>query len=110
MEKKIETLNNLIVDDRLTSEERNAISTACNIMRLYLRKKEPYIDFQGWEQRKHTMKDLREFVDKNGNLADDIQILVLEDDGMGYGAINGYCTDIYLSDGDNGKKEVQIWF
>ena len=49
-------------------------------------------------------------VDKNGNLADDIQILVLEDDGMGYGARNGYCTGIYLSDGDNGKKEVQIWF
>jgi len=110
MKKKIETLNNLITDDRLTSEEKNAISTACNIMRLYLRKKEPYIDFQGWEQRKHTMKDLREFVGKNDNLADDIQILVLEDDGMGYGARNGYCTSIYLSDDGNGKKEVQIWF
>ena len=110
MKKKIETLNNLIVDDRLTSEERNAISTACNIMRLYLRKKEPYVDFQGWEQKKHTMKDLREFVDKNDNLADDIQILVLEDDGMGYGARNGYCTDIYLNDGGDGKQNVQIWF
>ena len=110
MEKKIETLNSLILDGRLTSEERDAISTACNIMRLYVRKKEPYIDFQGWEQKKRTMKDLREFVDNNDNLADDIQILVLEDDGMGYGARNGYCTDIYLSDEGDGKQNVQIWF
>ena len=44
------------------------------------------------------------------NLDDDIQILVLQDDGMGYGARNGYCSDIYVSENKDGKKEVQIWF
>jgi hypothetical protein len=56
------------------------------------------------------MKDLREFMKKNKSLDGDTKILILEDDGMAYGARNGYCTDIYLSDGGNGKKEVQIWF
>ena len=66
-------------------------------------------DFQGWPINELTMKDLRKFVRDNGSLDDDVKLLVLEDDGMGYGAVNGYCTDLYVIDND-GKKEVQIWF
>lgn len=43
-----------------------------------------------------------------GHLGDDINILILEDDGMGYGARNGYCSDIYVNENKDGKKEVQI--
>ena len=50
------------------------------------------------------------FVRDNGSLDDDVNILVLEDDGMGYGARNGYCSDIYVSENKDGKKEIQIWF
>lgn len=72
--------------------------------------KEVKYDFQGWPIKELTMKDLRDFVKRNGSLDDEVKIFVLQDDGMGYGAINGYCNGIYLSDGENNEKEVHIWF
>jgi hypothetical protein len=74
-----------------------------------MKEKKQY-DFQGWEIKEITMKELRKFVRDNGVLDDDTKILVLEDDGMGYGARNGYCSSIYLSENKDGKKEIQIWF
>ena len=56
------------------------------------------------------MKELREFVKENESIEDDTKLLVLEDDGMGYGANNGYCSDLFISEDNDGKKEVQIWF
>jgi hypothetical protein len=56
------------------------------------------------------MKDLRKFVRDNGALDDTVKLLVLEDDGMGYGARNGYCSDIYVGKNEVDEKEVQIWF
>ena len=56
------------------------------------------------------MKELRKFVRDNGALNDDVKLLVLEDDGMAYGANNGYCSDLCVSEDENGEKEVQIWF
>lgn len=106
----IDILNNLIIDDRLNADEKAAISDSCNYMRtLELRKSDQH-DFQGWEVKKITMKQFRKFVRDNGHLGDDVNILILEDDGMGYGARNGYCSDIYVNENKNGKKEVQIWF
>lgn len=67
-------------------------------------------DFQGWPIDELTMKDLREFVENNKDLGDDTKIRVLEDDGMGYGAVNGYCSGLYVSDIEDNKKEIQIWF
>ena len=56
------------------------------------------------------MKDLRKFVRDNCALDDDVKLRILEDDGMGYGAVNGYCSLICLSDDSEGNKEVQFWF
>lgn len=67
-------------------------------------------DFQGWPIKELTMKDLREFVNNNKELDDNVKILVLEDDGMGYGAVNGYCSDIYVSKNEEENDEIQIWF
>ena len=106
----IDILNNLMVDDRLNTDERAAISDSCNYMRTLELKEDDKYDFQGWKVKKITMKQLRKFVRDNGSLDDDVNILVLEDDGMGYGARNGYCSDIYVSENKDGKKEVQIWF
>ena len=106
----IDILNNLMVDDRLNADERAAISDSCNYMRTLELKKSDQYDFQGWKVKKITMKQLRKFVRDNGSLDDDVNILVLEDDGMGYGARNGYCSDIYVSENKDGNKEVQIWF
>ena len=109
--KTIDTLNSLVIDDeRLSTDERTAIGEALKTMLLYERKQEEQIDFQRWPLRHHTMQDLRMFVKKNKNLDGDVKVLVLEDDGMAYGARNGYCTEISLSEDKEGKKEVHIWY
>ena len=106
----IDILNNLIVDDRLDADEKAAISDSCNYMRTLELKEGDQYDFQRCKVKKITMKQLRKFVRDNDPLDDDVNILVLEDDGMGYGARNGYCSDIYVSENKDGKKEIQIWF
>ena len=106
----IDILNNLIVDDRLDADEKAAISDSCHYMRILELKEGDQYDLQGWKVKKITMKQLRKFVRDNDPLDDDVNILVLEDDGMGYGARNGYCSDIYVSENKDGKKEIQIWF
>lgn len=109
--KVLDTLNNLVLDDeRLSTNERDAIGEALKTMLLYERKQKEEIDFQGWPLRHHTMKDLREFMKKNKNLDGDTKILILEDDGMAYGARNGYCTEISVSENKEGDKEVHIWY
>jgi len=108
--KTINILKNLLINDRLDADERAAIRDSYNYMRTLELKKSDQYDFQGWKVKKITMKQLRKFVRDNEPLDDDVNILVLEDDGMGYGARNGYCSDIYVSENKDGKKEVQIWF
>lgn len=72
--------------------------------------KETKYDFQGWPIEELTMKDLREFVDNHKDLDDNAKLFVFQDDGMGYGAINGQCSGLYLSKDEDGIDEVQIWF
>ena len=75
-------------------------------------------DFQGWPIFKMTLKEVLLGL---GGKEEDNKIIfdandpsmkiypsILEDDGMGYGAINGACTDIYWGGGDN--DEIRIWF
>ena len=109
--KVIKILNSLIIDDeRLSTDERDAIGESLKTMLQYERKQEEQIDFQGWPLHHHTMKDLRDFMKRNKSLDGDTKILILEDDGMAYGARNGYCTEISVSDDKNNKKEVHIWY
>ena len=106
----IDTLSNLTVDERLNENEKEAIKVANKYLKtLQLKEGERY-DFQGWKIDKITMKELRKFVRDNCPLDDDVNILILEDDGMGYGAINGYCSGIYVDENKDGKEEVHIWF
>lgn len=109
--KVIEILNRLIIDDeRLSTDERDAIGESLKTVLQYERKQEEQIDFQGWSLQECTMKNLREFMKKNKNLDGDTRILLLEDDGMGYGARNGYCTEISVGEDKDNKKEVHIWY
>ena len=108
--KTIDILNNLALDERLSINERTAVQDSYNYMKSLELKEDELYDFQGWKLDKLTMKQLRKFVRDNGALDDDAKILVLEDDGMGYGARNGYCTDIYVVENKDGEKQVNIWF
>lgn len=106
----IDILSNLTVDERLNENEKEAIKVANKYLKtLQLKEGERY-DFQGWKIDKINMKELRKFVRDNCQLDDDVNILILEDDGMGYGAVNGYCSDIYVDENKDGKEEVHIWF
>jgi hypothetical protein len=107
----LNTLNNLKDDiERLSADERNAVSEALKVMSLYERKEEVETDFQGWEMPHYTMKDLRKFMKGHKNLDGDCKILILQDDGMGYGANNGYCTELSTAENKEGETEVHIWF
>jgi hypothetical protein len=106
----ISILNNLSINSELDIRERAAVNEALMAMSNIVYKKENQTDFQGWPVKKLTMKDLRKFVRDNGTLDDTVKLLVLEDDGMGYGARNGYCSDIYVGENIDKEKEVQIWY
>lgn len=109
--KVIDILNSLILDDeRLSADERDAIGESMKVMMQYERKQVEDIDFQGWPLRHQTMKDLREFMKKNKSIDGETKILILEDDGMAYGARNGYCTEISVSEDKDKKKEVHFWY
>lgn len=112
IEEVMSVLNDLYanLDGKLDLREMNAVNEALMTMSNIIYKKEDQTDFQGWPVKKLTMKDLRKFVRDNGPLDDTVKILVLEDDGMGYGARNGYCSDIYVGENVDKEKEVQIWF
>lgn len=112
IEEVMSVLNDLYanLDGKLDLREMNAVNEALMAMSNIMYKKEGQTDFQGWPVKKLTMKDLRKFVRDNGPLDDTVKILVLEDDGMGYGARNGYCSDIYVGENVDKEKEVQIWF
>lgn len=103
-------LNNMMIDSSLDIRERTAINEALMYISNIEYKNTKQYDFQGWEIKKLTMKDLRKFVRDNGALDDDVKLLILEDDGMGYGARNGYCSDIYVGNDKDDKKEVQLWY
>jgi len=109
--KVLDTLNGLVGDtERLSADERNAISEARNTILSYERKKEVETDFQGWEMPHYTMKDLRKFMKEHKSLDGNCKILILQDDGMGYGANNGYCTELSTAENKEGETEIHIWF
>lgn len=108
--KVIETLNNLTIGNKLNDKEKEAVDDSLKYLESLRHKEGERYDFQEKLIETLTMKQLRKFVRDNGALDDNAKILVLQDDGMGYGANNGYCSSLYASENKNGKKEVQIWF
>ena len=103
-------LNDLIKSGKLNNEELEAVANATeHIARLQYNNGEQF-DFQGWPLEKMTMKDLRVFMKDNESLSDDVKIWILQDDGMAYGANNGYCNGIYLGDDEDGNDVVEFWF
>lgn len=84
------------------------------------RKNDVTEDWAGVEYPHLTLKEILEKIglcektDENGNFVIDknnkilnYKVELLEDDGMGYGAINGYATDAYEENDDN---VIKIWF
>ena len=110
LENTINILENLGLDEKLSIQERIAVNEACLSMKRLKHINSENHDFQGWPIEKLTMKELRKFVKDNCALDDEAKLHVYQDDGMAYGAVNGYCSDLYIDEDNDGNKEVRIWF
>ena len=55
------------------------------------------------------MKSVKTYIENDNELLNTVP-LILQDDGMGYGAINGKMTDFYHSGDKKGNDEIHIWF
>ena len=106
--KILEELDRMVVPS--VREHRETAYEINKILKALINKRKIECDFQGWPLEHLTMKDLREFVENNKDIKDDAKVLVLQDDGMGYGAVNGYCTNINRTKVEDNNEEVQIWF
>lgn len=58
---------------------------------------------------KEDKKNNRFYIENDNKLLDTYP-LILEDNGMGYGARNGKMSGFYLSGDEKGDSEVHIWF
>lgn len=100
---------------QLSDDGKQALEVAIKQLIKLKHKLEPQYDFQGWEQKPQTFRDL--LVNLNIKKENDTFIIdecekildkpicILQDDGMGYGAVNGVAFDVYQDD-----EEIQIWF
>lgn len=119
-----ELLNNLSQLKEKDEKEVKALKDAINIISCFKRSKEVTTDVVGNEYKPLTLRDilvrlgvsklsnqvfmLDENDEKDKSLLDK-KVRLLEDDGMGYGAVNGSCNDAIIID-DETNKEIQLWF
>ena len=98
--------------DKLINElgENELLSSIKDRLEGLKHSREVKTDFQGWKMNHATLGDLRKCVKNTESLPNETPITVYQDDGMGYGAINGTCTDIYWGEGMDNNDEIKIWF
>lgn len=93
-----------------SKDDSDAIDYAIKVLNHLEHLHDEKTDFQGWKEKQLTLGDLKKFVEKSKGFDENAKIVIYEDDGMGYGANNGTCADIYLSEDLNGNDEVKVWF
>ena len=72
-------------------------------------------DFQGWPIKHYTWKELKQELNRMAGIGvgndqsdfDEYQVVIAEDDGMGYGAVEGPCNGVEV---DDEKKTIKLWF
>lgn len=107
--KSINILENIIFKDNIeiTSDIKSALQDAINAINSLRRRNDVVMDFQGWPMESCTAQDLHDKFITLENEPIDYKVRVLEDDGMGYGAHNGFCNGIEI---DEKEKNINIWF
>ena len=92
----------------VTDEYKEAVLIALQSLFSLKRRNEITLDFQGWPVENIEVADLLKTIndsdDKNIN---DFKIRILEDDGMGYGAKNGFCNTVEI---DSKEQNINLWF
>lgn len=106
MDSKVEETLRRIASQSNESDKKDLL-LAATIVESYRHKDDKVFDFQGWPEKNLTVGDLRASM---SGLDDGTPVIVLQDDGMAYGALNGPCRDSYPSVNESGAKELHIWF
>lgn len=119
-----ELLDKLSKINEKNEAENNAIKQAINIISTLKKTKETVTDIAGNEYKPYTLRDIlnklavsklsnQVYILDENNEKDkellDMKVRLLEDDGMGYGAVNGSCTDAIIVN-NKSNKEIQFWF
>lgn len=108
--KAISVLENTLLKENInvTDEYKEAVLIALQSLFSLKRRNEITLDFQGWPVENIEVADLLKTIndsdDKNIN---DFKIRILEDDGMGYGAKNGFCNTVEI---DSKEQNINLWF
>lgn len=85
-------LHKVADEEGRTTEEKNYILKAACLLDCFKRRySKDNLDFQGWPIEHYNVGMLKKAL-SNEKLSDDDEVIVLEDDGMAYGAKNGPCT------------------
>lgn len=100
----------LIAENVETKEENETLENAIKVLKHLEHLHDERVDFQGWKEKQITLGDLRKVIEQTSTVSDDAKVIVYEDDGMGYGANNGICTDIYWSEDVDGNDVIKVWF
>lgn len=89
-----------------------SINAAIDVLKRIQHLSQPRTDFQGWPIEDVTLGRLKEFLNSVCDIDDNSKVRILMDDGMGYGALNGICSEMNVSDSllNDGTKEIQFWF
>lgn len=106
LKETVEIIEKMMANTKFSESEREALKCLLSVTNRLSKKNETEVDFQGWELKKHKVRDLKDILSIRKDL-DEYELMILEDDGMGYGAVNGYCNGIEI---DDNNKELHLWF
>lgn len=102
----------LMNNEALNSDEKKTIEDSIQLLSRLQRNYEVTYDFQGWKEKPLKFSEVLDSInalDENGKVKPEIlntNVIILEDDGMGYGANNGACRQAYV----NKEGEINLWF
>lgn len=125
IEDLLNNINNIINNNNLSKEDSETLIETLAVLNHLKHNSEDEETFQGDIKKPLTLKDVlngikvpklnkRAYILDENNSKDkellNMPVILLEDDGMGYGALNGACRDAYVSDYDKDNKKIHLWF
>lgn len=103
----IDVKSNIVIDENIYEAIKTLIGATYSLTREGVEEN----DFQGWPIKQWKWGEVRKCLcgEDGMNTADcdDFHIMILEDDGMGYGANSGYMNGMEF---DYENKKVKLWF
>ena len=125
IEDLLNNINNIINNNNLSKEDSETLIETLAVLNHLKHNSEDEETFQGDIKKPLNLRDILDGIEvpklnKRAYVLDEndpkdkellnMPVILLEDDGMGYGALNGACRDAYVSDYDKDNKKIHLWF